>query len=202
MAPTTITTISRSSLAKSSDEPLKITDFKHLASYTWRNETTPTITVPGRNPLPTVRAAPFLSGRLSFKAVPPRWSPPSPAPHLDPDYSTVFIDQNAALCPSSPLEPLFRAVLVQDPDLSLRNVDLVTDRGNIRKLLRFVQGSTNEHFRILVEVVGDGDTPTALFTRVETKTTETIRRGLMRWRRHSEDWRSVKVKRRRQGLRS
>lgn len=73
------------------------------------------------------------------------------------------------------MEPLFRAVLVQDPDFSLRNVDLVTDRGNIRKLLRFVQGSTNEHFRILVEVVGDGDTSTALFTRVESKTTETIR---------------------------
>lgn len=87
----------------------------------------------------------------------------------------MFIDQNAALCPSSPLEPLFRAVLVQAPDFSLRDVDLVTDRGNIRKLLRFVQGSTNEHFRILVEVVGDGDSWTALFTRVETKTTETIR---------------------------
>lgn len=100
----------------------------------------------------------------------------------------MFIDQNAALCPSSPLEPLFRAVLVQDPDFSLRNVDLVTDRGNIRKLLCFVQGSTNEHFRILVEVVGDGDTSTALFTRVETKTTETIRgfcgfgRSLRSWR--------------------
>ncbi|KAK0742584.1 hypothetical protein B0T18DRAFT_391523 [Schizothecium vesticola] len=142
MASTTIATISRSSLADSSGEPPKIADFKHLASYTWRNKTAPTITVP--------------------------------APRLEPDSGTVFIDQNAAQCPSSPLEPLFRAVLAQDPDFSLRNVDLVTDRGNIRKLLRFVQGFTNDHFRILVEVVRDGDTSTALFTRVEPKTTYTI----------------------------
>jgi hypothetical protein len=72
------------------------------------------------------------------------------------------------------LEPLFRAALVENPDFSLRNADLVTDRGNIRKLLRFIQASSDDHFRILVEVVGDGDNTTALFTRVEPKTMETI----------------------------
>ncbi|KAK1835687.1 hypothetical protein QBC39DRAFT_274801 [Podospora conica] len=155
MASPTTTTISRSSLTTTSPEPPKITNLKHIASYTWHTSPAPTISVPG---------------------LPPRWSPPpSPAAPLSPDSGTVFIDQNAALSPSSPLEPLFRAALAQDPAFSLAGVDLVTDRGNIRKLLRFVQGSSAQDFRILVEVVGDGGGGcTALLTRVEEKNTDVI----------------------------
>ncbi|KAH6635532.1 hypothetical protein B0J18DRAFT_50160 [Chaetomium sp. MPI-SDFR-AT-0129] len=159
MASATLTTISRSSLSNPTDEPANITNFKHIASYSWHNETAPTISVPGS---------------------PPLWSPPTTtSPRVDPDSGTVYIDQNGARSPSSPLEPLFRAALVENADFSLRNIDLVTDRGNLRKLLRFVRASSSEAFRILVEVVredGDGDiNTTALFTRVESQTVETIR---------------------------
>lgn len=154
MASQAIITISRSDLAKPLTRPATITDFQELASYTWLNKPSPTISVPG---------------------TPPLWSPPATPRRLDPDSGTVYIDQNGARCPSSPLEPLFRALLVEQPDFRLGDVDLVTDRNNLRKLLRFVQASSSSPFRIRVEVAGDGDKATALFTRVEEKTTETIR---------------------------
>ncbi|KAK1753944.1 hypothetical protein QBC47DRAFT_385247 [Echria macrotheca] len=117
--------------------------------------------------------------------VTPRWSPPSTPPRLDPDSGTVFIDQNAFRSPTSPLEPLFRALLIENPSLSLRDIDLVTDRNNLRKLLRFIQGSSSaDPFQIRVEAVSDGDgdgdatttttTTTTLFTRVEPKVVDNV----------------------------
>lgn len=91
---------------------------------------------------------------------------------MTPDSGMVYIDQNAARSPRYPLEPLFRALQAQSPDFELRDIDLVTDRNNIRKLLRFVQGSSSDSFEIRVEIAGN---KTALFTRVENKTTDTIR---------------------------
>lgn len=83
----------------------------------------------------------------------------------------MYIDRNAALSPRSPLEPLFRAVAAEKPDFAVRSVDVVTDRNNLRKLLRFVRASSRDSFQIRVEMVGDR---TALFCRVEPRTTEMI----------------------------
>lgn len=83
----------------------------------------------------------------------------------------VFIDQNAARNPRFPLEPLLRALTAENPEFNIADVDLVTDRNNIRKLLRFVQASSTDTFQIRVEVAGE---KTALFTRVEAKTEEFI----------------------------
>lgn len=52
MASTNITTISRSNLTNPTGAPAKITNFEHIASYTWCNETAPTISVPGRTYAP------------------------------------------------------------------------------------------------------------------------------------------------------
>ncbi|KAF4475425.1 hypothetical protein CGGC5_v015998 [Colletotrichum fructicola Nara gc5] len=52
------------------------------------------------------------------------------------------------------------------------DVDVVSDRNNIRKLLRFVQASSSEGFEIKAEIAGK---KTLLFTRVEEQPTETIR---------------------------
>ncbi|KAK3341939.1 hypothetical protein B0T25DRAFT_626400 [Lasiosphaeria hispida] len=129
----------------------KITELKHLASYNWLDRSKPTILVPGS---------------------PPRWSPPSGRPpRLEPDSGLVYIDQNAARNPRYPLEPLFRALYVEQPEFDIQNVDLVSDRNNIRKLLRFVQGSSKGAFQIRVEIAGEN---TALFTRVEAKATEYV----------------------------
>ncbi|KAK3984548.1 hypothetical protein QBC44DRAFT_252700 [Cladorrhinum sp. PSN332] len=156
MAPRELAVVSRPGLGNlpAAPGPARITGFNQLASYSWWNKPTPTISVPGS---------------------PPLWSPPVTPRPLDLDSGTVYIDQNAARCPTSPLEPLFRALFITNPDFSLSNIDLVTDGNNIRKLLRFVQGSSSEPFRIRVEVAGhDGRKRTAIFTRVEPKTVDVI----------------------------
>ncbi|KAM0452072.1 hypothetical protein ACHAPV_009696 [Trichoderma viride] len=128
-----------------------ITGLQHIASYNWLEGSLPTISVPG---------------------APPLWSPPRVAPKLTPDSGMVYIDQNAARTPRYPLEPLFRALQAENPDFELGDIDLVTDRNNIRKLLRFVQGSSSDNFEIQVEIAGS---KTAVFTRVEIKTKDIIR---------------------------
>ncbi|KAE9986631.1 hypothetical protein EG327_004223 [Venturia inaequalis] len=126
-------------------EETKITDFEHLASYNWLDERNPTIAVPG---------------------MPSRLDQPSTAVRVRPDYGKSFIDQNAARNPDSPLEPLFRSLFALRPNYDVSAIDLVSDRNNIRKLLRFVTNNGDE-FEIKVEIVGD---KTLLLTRVEPET--------------------------------
>jgi hypothetical protein len=84
------------------------------------------------------------------------------------------VAQNVARHPESPLEPLFRALLLTEPSVDLRSIDVVTDRNNIRKLLSFVDPGTArggaEDFVIKVEVVGQ----TALFSREEAEVRQYI----------------------------
>lgn len=82
----------------------------------------------------------------------------------------MLIDQNAHRCPDHPLEPLFRALLTVNPAFDLTAVDLVTDRNNLRKLLRFVSNEDDKPFTIRVQRLGK----TTLFTRTEPKSSEHI----------------------------
>ncbi|KAF9784231.1 hypothetical protein IL306_007744 [Fusarium sp. DS 682] len=142
-----LTEIRLSSLATMALHPdASITEFRHLASYNWIDLPTPTIAVPGS---------------------PAKWSPPNGPIRLSKDMGYFYAAQNVARHPESPLEPLFRALLLTEPSVDLRSVDVVTDRNNIRKLLSFVDPGTArdgaEEFVIKVEVVGE----TALFSREE-----------------------------------
>ncbi|KAH8743425.1 hypothetical protein F5883DRAFT_41652 [Diaporthe sp. PMI_573] len=150
MASQIIAEISRSDLADLPAPDGRITGFQQLASYNWLEKAVPTISVPGS---------------------PPLWSPPSEPQKLAPDSGVVYIDQNAARNSRFPLEPLFRALYVNNPDFHIGDIDLVTDRNNILKLLRFVQESSSDAFQIRVEIAGNR---TALFTRVEAKTRDLI----------------------------
>src|SRR5690242_21875143 len=79
--------VTRSDLKHSSCYPeASIDDVQHLASYNWINASTPTLVVPG---------------------IPPLWSPPNVSRHLPKDSGLVYINQNAARHPDSPMEPLF-----------------------------------------------------------------------------------------------
>lgn len=136
MASTTIIEISRLDLQDLSTPPLaSITDVKHLSSYNWIEAPTPTIAVPGS---------------------PPLWSAPRVPQQLKKDSGLIYIAQNAARHPDSPLEPLFRALYITNPSFDIRSIDVVTDRNNIRKLLSFINpGSTRnglETFTINIEV--------------------------------------------------
>lgn len=134
-----------------------ITDVKHLASYNWIERPTPTIAVPG---------------------VPPLWSAPKGPQRLPKDSGLVYIAQNAARHPDSPLEPLFRALYLADPSFDIRPTHVVTDRNNVRKLLSFVNpqldnnGRPRQTFTINIEMARDSDT--AIFGRDETATQEYI----------------------------
>lgn len=130
-----------------------ITDVKHLSSYNWIEAPTPTIAVPGS---------------------PPLWSAPTAPQQLKKDSGLIYIAQNAARHPESPLEPLFRSLYIANPSFDIRPIDVVTDRNNIRKLLSFVDPGSNKHglekFTINIEVTKN----TVIFCREETVTHEFI----------------------------
>lgn len=135
--------------------PATISDVKHLSSYSWIESPEPTIAVPG---------------------LPPKWQPPMTRGRLPNDSGFRYIAQNAARHPDSPLEPLFRALYQADPSFDVRNVDLVTDRNNMRKLLSFVNPESTRHgleaFTIHAELAGKN---TVILSRVEAQTHEIIR---------------------------
>ncbi|GFF37760.1 hypothetical protein IFM58399_05003 [Aspergillus lentulus] len=153
MASIKIAEISRTDL-ESHLARVSITDVEHLSSYNWVEASVPTIAIPGS---------------------PALWTPPQAAQRqVKKDSGLIYIAQNAARHPESPLEPLFRALYIAHPAFDIRSVDLVTDRNNMRKLLSFVNPSLDkkglEPFTIEVEVMND----TAIFCRAETKTFEVI----------------------------
>ncbi|KAJ0415192.1 hypothetical protein BJY00DRAFT_305054 [Aspergillus carlsbadensis] len=128
--------------------PTSISHVKSLSSYSWIEAPMPTIAVPGS---------------------PALWNPPlKHYQQIKKDSGLVYIAQNAARHPSSPLEPLFRSLYIAHPSFNIHSVDLVTDRNNVRKLLSFVNPSLrkdkSEPFTIEVEVTKD----TAIFCRCET----------------------------------
>jgi hypothetical protein len=114
-----------------------ITNVKHLSSYNWVEAPTPTIVVPGS---------------------PALWSPPNAPQRLKKDSGLVYIAQNSARHPESPVEPLFRALYVVQPSFNIRSTDVVTERNSMRKLLAFVSGREGtgnpfQAFTIKIEAV-------------------------------------------------
>lgn len=132
-----------------------ITNVKPLTSYNWIEapKSTPTIAVPGS---------------------PALWSIPDVPRRLQKDSGLIYVAQNAARHPESPLEPLFRALFTTHPSFDIRSIDVVTDRNNIRKLLSFIDPSSNKYgleaFTMNIEMARN----TAIFCRHEAQTTQYI----------------------------
>lgn len=130
-----------------------ITRMQHLASYNWIEAKTPTIAVPG---------------------CPSTWRGATASRRLPRDSGHVYIAQNTARHPDSPLEPLFRALYIEQPEFDISSVDVVSDRNNIRKLLSFVDPKASKYgpepFTMTVEAVDR----TVLFGREEPKVEEYI----------------------------
>ncbi|KAH0541836.1 hypothetical protein FGG08_003719 [Glutinoglossum americanum] len=81
------------------------------------------------------------------------WNPQNLPATIKPDSGPYFTDPSRHVFPHCLLEPLLRALLVAHPNYNLSDIDLITDRRNLRLLLDFVSGNQKE-FRIEVEVVG------------------------------------------------
>ncbi|RAL13381.1 uncharacterized protein BO97DRAFT_413376 [Aspergillus homomorphus CBS 101889] len=147
--------ISRAELKDTHLKKVSITNVKHLSSYNWIEAASPTIAVPGS---------------------PALWTPPTTPKKIDKDTGLIYIAQNTARHPDSPLEPLFRSLYIENPSFRIDSVDLVTDRNNIRKLLSFVSPplskNRQEPWVISAELVKN--TNTVIFCRWETKTSEVI----------------------------
>ncbi|KAJ5111460.1 hypothetical protein N7532_001995 [Penicillium argentinense] len=126
-----------------------ITNVEHLSSYNWIESSSPTIAVPG---------------------CPPLWSPPKAAKKVTKDSGLIYIAQNAFRLPESPLEPLFRSLYTERPSYDIHEVDVITDRNNVRKLLSYINPNLSrngpEPFTIEIEVKDN----TAIFCRAETET--------------------------------
>lgn len=90
-----------------------VTVVKHLASYDWIEALKLTIAVP---------------------ALPPYWRWVNTPRQLKKDSGLVYVAQNAARHPESPLGPLFRVLYVENPSFDIASVDNVSDRNNICKL--------------------------------------------------------------------
>lgn len=78
--------------------------------------------------------------------------------------------------PSAVLRPLLEAVdqrikLDSDIVVDWASVDFVTDRNNLRKLLRWISGNTTRDFRIDLQLAGTG---TVLMNRWERRTRELL----------------------------
>lgn len=83
------------------------------------------------------------------------------------------MDQNAFRHPTSPLEPMLQAVLASNPSFGFNKIDIITDRSNLRRLLRFASAQSQQDFEIIIEVVNE----TVLFTRAENRPRSYIRSG-------------------------
>ncbi|RAQ60936.1 hypothetical protein AFCA_011028 [Aspergillus flavus] len=144
-----VASISRTDLEGLEETIPTITHVKHLSSYNWIDSVAPTIAIPG---------------------CPPLWSPPKGTRKVPKDSGSIYIAQNAARHPESPLEPLFRALYTTHQSFDIGAVDLVTDRNNIRKLLSFINPSLSrnglEPFTIEIEATSR----TVMFCRAETET--------------------------------
>jgi hypothetical protein len=152
--PSLVMNISRGDISELAPLPyVSVTDVKHLASYNWIEAPTPTIAVPG---------------------LPPTWRGINIPRQLKKDNGLVYVAQNAARHPESPMEPLFRALYAENSAFDISSVDIVSDRNNIRKLLSFIEPSSSAHgvksFTMRMEVVNE----VVFLHREETLTQEII----------------------------
>ncbi|KAJ5143981.1 uncharacterized protein N7515_002768 [Penicillium bovifimosum] len=124
------------------------------------------------------------SPRLLFLAAPIVGLRRKPPMKVAKDSGLIYIAQNAFRHPASPFEPLFRSLYIEHPSYNMRQVDLITDRHNVRKLLSFINPKlskpSREPFNIHVEITGK----TAIFCRTETKTYAFIGRHVFRGHGH------------------
>lgn len=100
---------------------------------------------------------------------PPMWRPLSKPTQLQQDSGEYYRDYNAARHPSYPLEPMIQAILSDNPDFSLKDVDIIACGSTLGGLLRFARHEDTS-FRMLVEVVGN----TVFFVRRHNSPTEKI----------------------------
>ncbi|KAF2669716.1 hypothetical protein BT63DRAFT_471224 [Microthyrium microscopicum] len=131
---------------------------EYMASYSWKAVKRPTILVPGLR---------LINVRLQGK--PPAWSPPAQTRQLQADHGDYFRDPNAARFPQFPTEPAVQAVLMQNPDHSMNDIDIFACASTLGNLLRFAR-NIDRPFRFNLELIGN----TIFLVRKESSPTALI----------------------------
>ncbi|THH19456.1 hypothetical protein EUX98_g8774 [Antrodiella citrinella] len=157
LLPTPLKTLNKPSPSPSSAAPIEVKDLVYVASYNWVEAPKPTIIVPGS---------------------PSEWQSPITPFRVQPDTGISFVDQAGYRIPTMPLLPLFRAADIMttensDADIDWGTLDFVTDRNNLRKLLRCLNDfdGTAKDFRIDMQLAGK---KTVLFNRWEKRFQENM----------------------------
>ena len=167
--------VSATSLATEHIEPKDVT---YMASYNWTEDLNPTIIVPGK--LHILRHKDNETAEAEWSpGTPPVWKDPTPPFQVTPDSGIRFIDRNAYHLPTSPLLPIFRAVDAMKADnhgagnTEWAKLDFITDRNNLRSLLRWLNDATRSaaEFRIDAQLAGK---KTVLLTRWEKRNHESM----------------------------
>lgn len=70
---------------------------------------------------------------------------------MDPDEGVEFIDKAATLLPTAPLLPMIEAVRFGDHNHNFDQYDIITGRGELKKLLSWVSSKQQKDFRIDIE---------------------------------------------------
>jgi hypothetical protein len=83
---------------------------------------------------------------------------------VEPDSDLLFFDQGPMFLPNAPLLPLFESVKAGNPFHDFTQYDIITDRKNLKKLLKWISGSIE--FYIDIECNGHGG---LIFRRWEPK---------------------------------
>ncbi|KAG9311433.1 hypothetical protein JVU11DRAFT_8546 [Chiua virens] len=128
-------------------ELIRLRHVKPVASYSWIDAPVPTIVVPGSSLI-------WADERPPVTQVP-----------LDKGVQHIHHDASK-MGNLSPMWPLFASIDALNDDFPYKDLDLVTDRNGLRKLLRHVDNvPRTDDFRIDIDLVGK----TCLFTRREEK---------------------------------
>lgn len=149
---------------------VQLRNVKPLASYSWIEGRTPSIVVPGQ--LSWLRSL-IGAGDLyrAYLGCPRIWQN-TIVTTVPADTGVHYLDRNTSFMGHRPsLTPIFAAVDSLHDDFQYRDLDLVTDRNNLRKLLRCIDRQQDKTFRIDIDLLGK----TCLFTRREETLVETIK---------------------------
>ncbi|KAK5988184.1 hypothetical protein PT974_12324 [Cladobotryum mycophilum] len=142
--------ISASTLQPSAVSVSSVPAYELVCSYSWQNDKAPILNIPGSTPLWHGNALPVTLPR---------------------DKGTYFVDQNASRVPHHRFEPLFRSTAIIAPEFRFDNVDVVSNRNSLRKLLDFCAGRSKDSFRIDLMLVNN----TLFLERREKNVRELIR---------------------------
>ncbi|KAF1928301.1 uncharacterized protein M421DRAFT_101136 [Didymella exigua CBS 183.55] len=105
-----------------------------ICSYNWSS------TVDGTNTI-------YVPG------TPTRWTPQDMPYNVRGDAGFHPTDYNYVRQPADPFSAVFNAMTLSNPDLSLKDCDILADRNNLRVLLEVVQGKTVGPFRLDLYVI-------------------------------------------------